>query len=84
MQNLFADIPVDLPDECFETLVKTGAVHIERIVSRGHASPDDAWYDQDRSEWVLLAQGAAGVRRWFPGVEPPLEIMRAAVQRALG
>lgn len=33
---------------------------------------------------VLLAQGAAGLRRWFPGVEPPLEIMRAALQRALG
>ena len=59
MQNLFADIPADSPDECFETLVKTRAVHIERIVSRGHASPDDAWYDQDRREWVLLAQGAA-------------------------
>ncbi len=26
---------------------------------RGHASPDDVWYDQDRNEWVLLAQGAA-------------------------
>lgn len=33
---------------------------------------------------ALLAQGAAGFRRWFPGVEPPLEIMRAALQRALG
>jgi cupin 2 domain-containing protein len=59
MPNLFTDIPTDLPDELFETLAKSGSVHIERIISQGHASPAEGWYDQDRNEWVLLVQGAA-------------------------
>jgi cupin 2 domain-containing protein len=57
--NLFADIPDELPEELFETLVQTEDVQIERIVSRGHTSPDDGWYDQHRNEFVLLLKGAA-------------------------
>lgn len=33
---------------------------------------------------MLVAQGVAGFRRWFPGVDPPVEVMRAVVERALG
>jgi shikimate dehydrogenase len=33
---------------------------------------------------VLLAQGAASWRFWFPGVTPPVEIMRAALNGRLG
>lgn len=33
---------------------------------------------------VLLAQGAAAFRHWFPGQDPPMEVMRAVVNRALG
>ena len=36
MKNLFSNIPDDLPHELFETLVKTDAVDIQRIVSSGH------------------------------------------------
>jgi shikimate 5-dehydrogenase len=32
---------------------------------------------------VLIAQGAAAFARWFPGVEAPMEVMRAAVRAAL-
>jgi cupin 2 domain-containing protein len=59
MANLLANIPAHLPAELFETLVRTDEVHIERIVSRGHRSPEEGWYDQGRNEWVLLLQGAA-------------------------
>jgi len=59
MSNLFANIPRDLPEELCETLARSDAVHIERIVSRGHASREDFWYDQEQDEWVLLVQGAA-------------------------
>ena len=59
MKNLLQEIPADLPGELFETLIETGAVHIERIVSRGHATPPGDWYDQPRREWVLLVEGAA-------------------------
>jgi cupin 2 domain-containing protein len=59
MNNLLRDIPDSLPAELLETLIETGSVRIERIVSRGHATPAGQWYDQDRHEWVLLLQGAA-------------------------
>lgn len=59
MKNLFSNIPKDLPDELFETLVKTDTVDIQRIVSRGHTTPGEDWYDQDKSEFVVLLKGAA-------------------------
>ena len=32
---------------------------------------------------MLVAQGAGALQRWFPGVAPPTEVMRAAVDAAL-
>ncbi len=32
---------------------------------------------------MLVAQGAGALRRWFPGVDPPVEIMGAVVDAAL-
>jgi shikimate 5-dehydrogenase len=32
---------------------------------------------------MLLAQGVAAFRRWYPDVAPPEEIMRAALRDAL-
>lgn len=61
MRNLLKNIPQDLPAERFETLVETDCVRIERILSKGHASPAAGWYDQDRSEWVMLVRGAARI-----------------------
>lgn len=60
--NLYRDIPAELPEEFIEVLGETGAFRLERIVSRGHASAPDQWYDQARSEWVVLLQGAARLR----------------------
>ena len=34
---------------------------LEHIVSRGQASPDDFWYDQDQDEWVTLISGQASL-----------------------
>lgn len=60
--TLFAGIPAELPEELFETLCSAERVKIERIVSRGHASPEGFWYDQERDEFVLVAQGSAGLK----------------------
>lgn len=60
--NLFADLPVQLPDELLTMLVDTASVRIERIVSYGHASPDGFWYDQPQAEWVVVLKGAARIR----------------------
>ena len=59
LKNLFQDIPVDLPAELIETIAQTESLRIERIISRGHKSDPDAWYDQDTHEFVLLLQGRA-------------------------
>jgi cupin 2 domain-containing protein len=59
--NLYADIPAVLPDELSELLVDRPGVRVERIVSRGHASPSGAWYDQAREEWVVLLRGKARI-----------------------
>ncbi|MEW4563060.1 cupin domain-containing protein [Bremerella sp. JC770] len=57
--NLFRDLPQQLPEELFQTLVEGDGVRIERIVSQGHASPTGYWYDQPLSEFVVLLQGGA-------------------------
>ena len=62
MKSIFADIPQDLADEFFETILNTPHIRIERIVSRGHSSPTGFWYDQGENEWVLLLKGSATLR----------------------
>jgi cupin 2 domain-containing protein len=62
MKNLLADIPSSLPQELTETLVQAKHVRIERIVSQGHVSPEEFWYDQAENEFVLLIQGKARLR----------------------
>lgn len=59
MTNLFADLPARLPDELTTTLLEAADVRIERILSHGHASPADFWYDQPQAEWVVVLKGAA-------------------------
>ncbi|HUP78496.1 MAG TPA: hypothetical protein VM260_08000 [Pirellula sp.] len=57
--NLFTDIPSNLPDELFTTLLEATNLRIERILSHGHTSPVGFWYDQDQNEWVVVLQGSA-------------------------
>jgi cupin 2 domain-containing protein len=71
--NLFAGIPRSLPDELVETLLESGAARIERIVSRGHSSPEGQWYDQPEHEWVALLQGSA--RLAFDDGSPDIELL---------
>jgi cupin 2 domain-containing protein len=57
--SIFADIPEQLPEELCQTLLAKPNVRIERIISKGHSSAEDFWYDQAQDEWVLLLQGRA-------------------------
>ena len=41
--NLFAGVPPVLHDELFEVLWQTPHLKVERIVSRGHATPSILW-----------------------------------------
>lgn len=57
--NLLAELPAAGAQEQFDTLCETRGARIERIVSHGHASPPDFWYDQAHDEWVMVLQGEA-------------------------
>lgn len=66
--SLFADIPRQLPEELCQTLFENPTVRIERILSKGHYSAENTWYDQEQTEWVILLQGQA--RLSFQAGEP--------------
>lgn len=59
VNNIFDDLPQHLPKELVQILVLAADVRIERIISHGHASPTDFWYDQAQHEWVIVLKGAA-------------------------
>ncbi len=61
MKNIFTNIREQIPDEIFEELVKTEHCKIKRIISRGHSTADDYWYDQAKNEWVIILKGSAGL-----------------------
>ena len=59
MNNIFSDIPNTIEHEIFESLIDSDNIKIERIVSKGKPSPETGWYDQDKSEWVIVLKGEA-------------------------
>ena len=61
MHNIFDAIPEEIDKEIFEQLLKTDNTTIERIISKGHKSPESGWYDQDKNEWVMVLKGEAGL-----------------------
>ena len=72
MDNLFDDLPATLCEELVTVLAENSHVRIERIVSTGHASPHDSWYDQREHEWVLVLKGEA--KLLFEGDEKPFHM----------
>ncbi len=58
-ENLFDGIPHHMPGEVVQTLLQADNIRIERIVSHGHVSAADFWYDQPQHEWVIVLQGKA-------------------------
>ncbi len=59
--NIFDEIPNALPAELFETLLENQNVKLERIVSHGHITPENEWYNQAQDEWVILLKGRARI-----------------------
>lgn len=59
VENIFDDLPQHLPKELVQILIRAADVRIERIISHGHVSPADFWYDQMQHEWIIVLKGAA-------------------------
>ena len=62
VRSLLGDVPSALAEELIEELVRTPGVRLERIVSRGHRTPEGEWYDQEWNEWVIVLSGRATLR----------------------
>ena len=70
--NLYDELPLRSDGELFTLLAENSNVRIERIVSMGHRSPEDYWYDQDENEWVVVLRGNARIR--FEYLDETLEL----------
>ena len=57
--NIFEQIIVDKNEEKFFEIFKNETIKIEKIVSNGQKSPENFWYEQEKSEFVLLLEGFA-------------------------
>lgn len=66
LKNIFKNLPINFDEEFFEKIIETENFTLERIVSDGHSSPKDFWYDQDRNEFVILLSGSATIK-YFDG-----------------
>lgn len=59
VDNIFDDLPQHFPDELVRILIRAADVRIERIISHGHSSAADFWYNQCEHEWVIVLKGSA-------------------------
>jgi cupin 2 domain-containing protein len=57
--NIFEQIIVDKKEEFFFEIFKNKTIKVEKIVSNGQKSPENFWYEQDKSEFILLLEGFA-------------------------
>ena len=59
MENIFKQISGAAGEEEFLTLLERNGVKIQRIVSHASSTPENDWYDQAYTEWVLVVRGNA-------------------------
>ena len=57
--NIFENIPKKIDEEIFEKIISNKSVNIQRIISKGHTSPQSGWYNQEDNEWVIVLKGRA-------------------------
>ena len=57
--NIFEQIVVDKNEEKFFVIFKNETIKVEKIVSNGQTSPENFWYEQEQSEYILLLEGFA-------------------------
>ncbi len=58
-ENIFNNVPANFQDEIFDKILENKNVRIERIISKGHSSSKNFWYDQNENEWVIVLKGSA-------------------------
>ncbi|MFA5167192.1 MAG: cupin domain-containing protein [Candidatus Omnitrophota bacterium] len=61
-RNIFSGLPEAGKREVFQTLVRGKGFKIERIVSRGQATPKGKWLCSKAAEWVIVLRGRTSLR----------------------
>ena len=59
IKNISKQISCASGEEEFLTLLEENGVKIQRIVSHASSTPENEWYDQAYTEWVLVVRGHA-------------------------
>ncbi|NJD21236.1 MAG: cupin domain-containing protein [Melioribacter sp.] len=59
LKNIFDNFSKENEKEFIEEILSTKNFKLGRIISEGHASSSNFWYDQDKNEFVLLLKGKA-------------------------
>lgn len=59
LKNIFDNFSKNNDKEFIEEILSAKNFKLERIVSEGHTSPPNFWYNQDKNEFVLLLKGKA-------------------------
>ena len=59
VKNILRPSAVAIGSEEFLTLLETEAVKVQRIVSHAAKSPEQFWYEQSYTEWVMVVRGHA-------------------------
>ena len=59
IENVYRETSGPAGNEDFRTLLESGGVKIQRIVSHASSTPENEWYDQAYTEWVLVVRGHA-------------------------
>ncbi|HNX68871.1 MAG TPA: cupin domain-containing protein [Candidatus Omnitrophota bacterium] len=72
IHNVFSGLPDARGREVFQTLRKGRGLRIERIVSRGQATPPGQWLCSKAAEWVIVLKGRA--RLLFKGVPKQFDL----------
>ena len=73
-ENIYNNIPKKFSDEVIENILKNKSIRIERIMSKGHSTPKEFWYDQDENEWVIVLNGKAEI--FFDGDINPIQLKK--------
>ena len=61
-RNIFSGLPAARKREAFHVLQKGKGFKIERIVSRGQATPEGKWLSSKADEWVIVLRGRTRLR----------------------
>ncbi len=71
-RSFFSGLPAARDREAFRVLQKEKGFRIERIVSRGQATPAGRWLCSKAAEWVIVLRGRA--RLLFKGTGKKLTL----------